>query len=94
MRNQNNPIAKLDTIRSAAKIEAIIKTLLMDERRLMVIVSDDGEVFAISPDELRATATLAQRPSWVLGTYNQRFGTGNIARDVQLRRMEIVGELA
>lgn len=83
-RDENDAVGKTrgEAFRSGA-IAAGIYASLIDERILMVAISDTGEIFAVNPQGVRAEAIASREPSWICGTYTRRCGIGSIQRDMR-----------
>ena len=83
-RDENEALGRTrgEAFRSGA-IAAGIYATLIEERVLLVAISDTGEVFAIDPDGLRGQAIAAQEPGWIVGVFTRRCGVGAIQRDMR-----------
>lgn len=83
-RDENDALGRTrgEAFRSGA-IAAGIYATLIEERVLMVAISDTGEVFAVNPQGLRGEAIAAKEPGWICGTYTRRCGVGAIQRDMR-----------
>jgi hypothetical protein len=90
LRDENAPVGSIKPNGFGAnQLGAHITAMVLDEAALMVVMSDNGEVYALDPNGLRATATISVHPEWICGTYTSRCGAGTIAGDlrVQARQM-------
>lgn len=86
LRDENQPVGAINsTGYGASKLGERITALVRDETALMVVMADNGEVFALDPFGLRAEAITSQHPGWIVGTYTARCGTGTIAGDLRVQ---------
>lgn len=85
-RDENLPVGNISgTAHGSGRAGRRIMTLLLDEPVLMVVVADDGQIFAVEADGLRAQAITSQHPGWIVGTYTSRCGVGTIAGDLRVQ---------
>lgn len=85
-RDENEPVGNISgRAHGSGRAGSRITTLLLDEPVLMVAVADDGQVFAVDPNGLRAQAITSQHPGWIVGTYTSRCGGGTIAGDLRVQ---------
>lgn len=84
-RDENLPVGGINsTGYGATKLGQHITALVQEESTLMVVMADNGEVFALDPNGLRAQAITSQHPGWICGTYTSRCGVGTIAGDLRV----------
>lgn len=86
VRDENLPVGGINsTGYDATKLGQHITSLVLEESTLMVVMADNGEVFALDPNGLRAQAITSQHPEWIVGTYTSRCGVGTIAGDLRVQ---------
>lgn len=89
-RSENDPISNVSSnCQGSGKTGRAAMLLLLDESPLMIVMPDNGEVFALDPCELRAQAITNLHSEWIVGTYTDRCGTGTIAGDLRVRAREL-----
>ena len=66
-----------------------IAALLQVEPTLLVAVADDGQIFAVEADGLRAQAITAQYPHWIVGLYTRQLSSWSIGNDLRVRAKEL-----
>ena len=89
-RDQNIAIGAVNsTALGASQLSRQIVALLQRESPVMIVVPDNGEVFAIDPAGLRARATADQEPGWIVGVYTQACSAPGIADDLRERAREL-----
>jgi len=89
-RDENLPIGNVAGRGHGSGIASrVIATLLLSEPALMVAVSDDGQIFAVDPDGLRAQAITAQYPHWIVGVYTRQLSGWSIGNDLRVRAAEL-----
>ena len=89
-RDQNTAIGAINsTALGASQLSRQIVELLQRESPVMIVVPDNGEVFAIDPTGLRARATADQEPGWIVGVYTSACTAPAIADDLRARAREL-----
>lgn len=90
LRDENLPVGAINsTGYGASKLGQHITALVLQESTLMVVMADNGEVYALNPTGLRAEATASVHPDWICGTYTSRCGAGTIAGDLWVQAREL-----
>jgi hypothetical protein len=67
----------------------VIAALLEGEPELLVAISDDGQIFAVDANGLRAQAITAQYPHWIVGVYTRELSGWSIGNDLRVRAAEL-----
>lgn len=89
-RDENLPIGNVSGKgQGSGRASRVIATLLLDEPALLVAVSDDGQIFAVDADGLRARAITAQYPHWIVGVYTRELSGWSIGNDLRVRAREL-----
>lgn len=89
-RDENLPVGGINsTGYGATKLGQHITALVQEESTLMVVMADNGEVFALDPNGLRAQAITSQHPGWICGTYTADVDRNVVLGDLQARAGEL-----
>lgn len=84
-RNQNLPFATITRFGTgSARAAGRFVTLLLDERRLGLVLAGDMRLYALDPDSERANAVCEHHPEWIVGTYTDCCDAGRVAMDIRL----------
>jgi hypothetical protein len=89
-RNEALPVGHVSSTGfGSGKATQRIAFFLLDEPALMVVIADDGEVFAIDPKGDRAAMAEAKHPEWIVGVYARDRGDLTIMDDIRARCGEL-----
>ncbi len=85
IRDENKPVGNVASRGQGCGVASRrIHDLLIDELAVMVIVADNGEVFAINPQGQRALRTEMQHLHWIVGTYTTACRADELLDDIRV----------
>lgn len=88
-RNDNLPIGGINSTGfGCAKVAQCVRELLLDEPELIVVMDDNGEVYALDPSGKRAADVDRKKPHWIVGNYDGKH-TDQLVEDLRERAKEL-----
>jgi hypothetical protein len=89
-RDENEPVGTVASSgHGSGSAARRIHDLLADELTLMVIVADDGQVFAVNPEGKRAKLVEAEHVHWIVSTYTAAYPRDDLEDDIRARAKEL-----
>ena len=91
VRNENLPLGQVaKSGRGSKRAAQLVIECLLDKSPLLVAMPDNGEVFALDADGIRAQAITEAKPSWLVGVYTKRSTCKQLWGDLRERAGELL----